>query len=264
MVNIQAYDQQLAEVSTDTFLKKALDYDKIMDVSGYERTKGFALCFTTIAERAGITDPINNLDKKEIQELILRRFKRLSFQEILFCFKMERQLELGEPIQHYNKFTVTYVAMVLTRYLQWKSAYKMRTNLPAFKELPEPEISQEEKDRIVAQGLMACYDYFIEHGEIEDGRMYVYDLLYEMGKLPTDGEIKKKYYQEAKEVIKHIADTMAPKNRAEKDYQSELYRKLERDRDATIIVAAKKISIKKFFRSITREKLLNLEINLKQ
>ena len=246
------YKEEEVSLSPIQFLNSVLDHVAICDMDSYERKKQVSLALIATAEQMRVTNPILDIDKKEIQELILKRFKRLSINELYYAFKLERFGEYGDKTEHYNRFDVIYVAQILGKYLIWKVDVRVKNNLEIAKQPVLQEITEEQKISFVAQGILRVFNEFQEKGVVPDGNSYIYESLYDDGHLPKDVETKKMIFEEAKQVLEMFVSQEAL-TRKEKDEFAEIKKALLQPKSAIVVVEAKKLSVQKFFRGLLRD-----------
>lgn len=244
--------QSLGEVA---FVKNIVDQVKIRDISdSYTISKEVSHWITHTTNMLGIKDAVPTHNKTEIVELILSVFKNLSFDEMYFAFKMERFGRLGDKTDHFQFFNSSYVSDVLKKYVEWKREVRRKHNLDMAKEnVSQPELSQKEKDSIVANGVLRIFGEFLALGDISTGDSYIYEVLYDDGLLPRDAETKKKVYREAKEVLKFNVESKQAISIEEKEHFKNILVAIERKRDPIVIAEAKRIMVKKFFRKLAND-----------
>lgn len=235
------------------FLKDVLDHVQITDMNPHERTKQFGIAFSYIAEAMKITNPISDFDKKEIKELVLKRFKRLSINEIYYAFKLERFVELGDPIKHYNRFDAQYVAQVLDKYVQWKINVRQKHNLDIAKEQTKKTATEMEKRFWINHGVTECLEYFLEHRKIMDGKSYIYEVLYEHGYLPTDIAYKKRVHKDALEAIRYECENTKAKSLLERRAISETLNEIRKKGSPKVKIRCHMIALREFFQKLTKD-----------
>lgn len=253
-LQIAIYDESRMSLGHIDFVNDTLDHVSLADMASYERTKQFSLCFPAIAEAMRITNPIADFDKREIQELVLSKFKRLSINEVYYAFKLERFGEYEEGTPSFNRFDSIYVAQILNKYVEWKREVRRKHNLDMVKKDKEtPQLSQKEKDSIVAQGVLRIFGEYKALGDISTGDSYIYEVLYDDGFLPTDAETKKKVYEDAKEVLKFDIESKKPLSIEEKEHFKVIMNAIEKKRDPIVIAEAKRLTVRKFFRKVAND-----------
>lgn len=172
-----------------SFAKTTVELQKIkeMDLTQVEQKQylqqGFSMIFTKAANLIGLKDPISQINKLDIVEMIMSRFKSLSLEEIDYAFRLDRYS--GEPVQHFQLFNAEYVGKVLHRYREWLRNTRANNNLPMAKKSEPKELSPEEKELLVINGAIECFEDFKTLKEIPLGKTYVYDYLYEKKLLPS-------------------------------------------------------------------------------
>lgn len=148
-----------------------------------EVREGLGVIFVRAVNLLGIKEKISPINKQDIREMILLRFKSFSLEEIDYAFKLDRWS--GEPVQHFQLFNSEYVAKVLTKYKNWLRVTRSNNNLPLKPKKEKPELTDEEKQITVINGIVDCFEEFKASKEIPVGRVWVYDYLYENKKLPA-------------------------------------------------------------------------------
>lgn len=151
---------------------------KIKNLDDNELRQGLSLLFTRIPNLLGIKDPINAINKADIKEMILMRFKGLSLEEIDYAFKLERYGVYESKTEHFQLFNAEYVGAVLNKFQKWMQKTRLNHNIPISKKASTNELSEEEKEIIAINGIVNCFENFKATGDIEYGRTYIYDFLY--------------------------------------------------------------------------------------
>lgn len=142
------------------------------------------MIFIKVANLTGIKDPISDINKRDISEMIVRFFKNLSLEEIDYAFKMERYGMLEPKSEHYQLFNAEYVSEILNKYKKFRHKVRVQLDLPIAKIEKPKELSEEDKEFIVINGVLNCFENFKQTKSIEIGSLYVYDYLFELGALP--------------------------------------------------------------------------------
>ncbi len=253
MGGLAVYKPEKISLGPVDFLNDVLEHTKLAAMDSYERTKQLAICFTAVAEAMKITNPITDFDKKEISELVLKRFKRLSINEVYYAFKLERFVEMGEPVKHYNRFDTQYVAQVLDKYVQWKISVRQKHNLDIAKKEQGQSLTEKEKRYWINKGVTECLEYFIDKRAIMDGKSYVYHILYDMGFLPTDVEYKKRVHKDAVEAIEFEYSQKEARSLYEKNHIKEVLSKIHTKGYEKVTVQCHIIALREFFQKLTKE-----------
>lgn len=196
----------------------------------------------------GIKEPISDINKQDIKEMILSRFPGLSLEEIDYAFKLERYNAYGEKTGHFQLFNAEYVSAILTKYKKWLNEKRVNHNLPLSKDEPKQELTQEEKDNIVYIGVLDCFSCYKQHKSIEAGKGYVYDYFFERKRLP-----------------KHTPEFKAEKlDQAQKEIEAEIKSQgitlqvkesLKSIQPETVAVKCKEIILREYFDRVVKEKI---------
>ncbi len=248
---IAIYNEKIITLSPISFLKSVYKHTPICEMDSYEMKKQIALSLISTSEQMRVTNEIADIDKKEIQELILSRFKRLSVNEIYYAFKLERFGEYGEQISHYNRFDVIYVSQILEKYKQWKIKTKSEHNISYIEDAKEA--TEAEKKFWINKGVTDCIEYFEEHREIEEGKKYIYTILYDDGLLPTDKKYKQRVYKDALEALEFEYKNKKASSLTEKREYKEILENLYKKENGKVVAKCQEIALLEFFRELTRD-----------
>lgn len=93
---------------------------RLMNLDPEVRRSGLGFIFAQTAILSGFKGEIPDINKQDITELLLNRFKTLSLSELNHAFKIDRHGYHGEPTQHFQLFNAEYVVRVLNNYLKYK------------------------------------------------------------------------------------------------------------------------------------------------
>jgi hypothetical protein len=242
------------ETSELSFARKTIEFDKIRKLSEQDVNDGLAMVFTKASNLLGIKDPISDINKQDIREMILSHFNGLSLEEIDYAFKLERYGILGDKTGHFQLLNTDYVSTILNKYKNWLKEIRINNNLPIsiMEKIKEP--TQEEKDNLIYMGVINCFEEFKQTKKILNGYVWVYDHLDELGIL--------KYSNDEKNKIMPIAkDRLINENKETMEFKafSQFTKELENKRvDQAIINTAKKMLLERYFL-----KLLVLEKHIK-
>ncbi len=103
--------------------------------------------------------------------------------------------------------------------------------------------------------VKTSFNHFLEFRTVDKKRIYVYDILDSLGKMPADKESKLKVFEDAKLICEREYADLKPAFFGEK---SELKRTLEEIQSGTsvkIIIKAKELVLAKYYRSLKDETL---------
>lgn len=247
------YQEAKNNLSEIAFLKDLSTQKKIRDIDSYEFTKQLSLLFSKINIQLGIKNPISEIHKADIKELILMRFKSLSLNEIEYGFKLERYGVLEPKTEHFHDFNAVYISEVLNKYLNWKRKTKSEHNIVA--KLPKERTTEKEKQYWINKGVSECVEHYEKTFTIMDGKLYVYEILYDLGMLPNDNEYKKKKYNEAKEVIEFEISSTKNKSLSHKKEMDEILKEIQLPKSGKLINKAKELILLEFFRVLTKDEV---------
>ena len=187
---------QVGKLNEITFVKKILEFKSIkqFDLSNpndkTELSQGLSMILVKASNLCGLKGEIDNINKQDITNYFIRYQKNLSLEEIDYAFQLERYNLLPPKSNHYQLFNVEYVSEIISKFKALKSDIRFKHDLPI--SLPEPKekdnISDEDKELIVIQGVLSDFENYKQNSKIEDGRPYVYDYLYEIGAFPKHDE----------------------------------------------------------------------------
>lgn len=248
MSEIAVYKEENQSLSEIAFVKNITSQVKIREADGYELNKAFSHFLVEITNRLGIKDAVNSYDKSDMLELILTKYKNLSFDEVKYAFKMERFGNLGERIEHYQLFNAEFVSKVLDKYVEWKRKIKQEHNIS---ELKKPQTATErEKQYWINRGVTECIDFYEENTSLMDGKLYVYDVFYDLGYLPTDVEYKNKIKKDAIEVIEFEQSSKKPTTLNERTQIAEILADIQKPKSGILIGKCKELVLLEYFRKI--------------
>lgn len=165
----------------------------------------------------GITDPPEPEIIKQLMAFLSENFGDFSKEEINKAFSLALAHKLGiDDIKPYNKLTPQYLSTVLVAYRshRGKELIAMKQKL---EKKPE-EMSEEERDNIVARNVLICFDDYQDDKELTDYGNAVYNWLDRKGILNLDSSAKKKIMERASgELIERLQanKTSNPKSAGE-------------------------------------------------
>lgn len=239
------------------FAKNVLNLVKIRDLDQVDINQGFAMLFTRISNLIGIKEEISAINKTDISEMIVMRFKGLSLEEIDYAFKLERYGAYDDKTGHFQLFNAEYVSTILLKYKKWLQKTRFENNIPLVLEQKKViEISEEEKEKFVLEGLKNSFELYQTEGSFDGvGRLYLYEYLYDKNLLPKDKQTKDL-------VMKHAVKNIERKRKAAlnkfEKAKFEIYTR-KKENTSVVIVECKRISIVRFFDKFqSYEQLLNV------
>ncbi len=251
MGEIQIYKPENQSLDQIDFIKSTSKQLKLREADSYELSKAFVHFTTETTMRLGIKEAVSKIDKTDIMELLLTKYKNLSFGEFMYAFKMERYGNLGERTQHFQLFNAEYVSQVIDKYVTWKQEKKRKHNIS--NEEVKTTITEKEKQFWINKGVTECIEYYAENHTIMDGKIYIYDVLYDEGYRPTDTKYKLRVKQDAVEVIEFEQNSIKPKTLAEKKQISGILNDIRKPKSGILINKCKEIVLLEFFRKVFRD-----------
>jgi len=263
MSNIVIYDEKRQKLTGISFVRDVKKQVKIRDVNNeYETIKRSSLIFAEASNLLGIKEPISDINKRDLLEMILSRFKSLSWDEVAYALKMERYGEFGARTQSYGLFNSVYVSDVLEKYISWKRKMMVEHEIPFSIEVNEPEVSDEEKQYWINLGVTNCLNFFMDKHFVENGRIHVYDVLYDEY-LPKDREYKEKIKKSAMECIEVEQSLKKPHTRGESKQIKELLERAKNPNDGIVILKCKQLVLEEFFRNLVNDEKSLIEFREK-
>ena len=247
-MKLSIYKPERQSLTTVNFLKDISNQVKIRDISEEDFKHHLIKTIVTINALSGIKDPMDDITKQDIREMILMRFKALSFDEVSYAFKKERYGDLGTRTEHFQLFDAKYVSVVLDKYVKWKKDKIVQNNLNKSK--LEKDIPEEEKEFIMAEAIDRLKKEVKINKRISSICVHVYDHLDAKGFLPTDKAYKLEIYERAKSIAKGEAASKATHSLDEHRNLKVEIEKLDLPKNANVINIAKRLVLEDFFNKI--------------
>ena len=247
MVELVIYKEERQNLGAIAFIKNTQSQIKIKDITSEEDIKHqLTKSMVLISTLAGIKDPIAEIVKIDIKEMILSRFKALSFDEVSYAFKLERYGELNPRTDHFQLFDASYVSKILHKYKKWKVEKKKAHNIS--NEKKDKEMEEEEKDKIMKDAIERMQKQFYFDNKIYGRCHHIYDYLNKKGLLPTDRGYKLKVFEEARIKAKEIVEMKKKYTREEHTQFKEEIKNVELGKGTLIVNTAKKIVLEDYFK----------------
>ncbi len=247
-MSLAIYKPERQSLTTVEFLKDISNQVKIKDISEEDFKHHLIKTIVTINALSGIKDPMDDITKTDIKEMILMRFKTLSFDEIGYAFKKERYGDLDPRTEHFQLFDAKYVSVVLDKFVKWKKDKIVQLNLNAKK--VEVDISEDEKEFIMAEAIDRLKKEVKINGGISSICVHVYDHLDSKGLLPTEKEYKLEIYGRAKAIAKGEAASKATHTLEDHRNIKATIEKLDLPKNASVINIAKRLVLEDYFNKI--------------
>lgn len=252
MSNLVIYDSKRQLLSEVGFIKDTPNHIKIRDINNsYELQKQAGIVFAVCANHLGLKEEIPQISKVDIMELILSRFKNLSMDEVAYAFKLERYGSLGDRVEHYQLFNASYVSDVLSKYVKWKADLKAIHSISTV--YKEVKVSDEEKAYWINRGINNCLDSFIDTGLTGSGSFNVYDVLYDLGYLPTDKAYKAEILKAAIECIQIEQSLLRSKSLITPKQMRAVFEKIKNTKDSIVVIKCKELVLSQFFRELQKD-----------
>ena len=174
---------QVGALTPLAIAKTAHQYPRIRDLNQEEVAPTFGLLFTRIAALVGVKGQIDPLQKQEIWNVVFSRFSGLSFQDIYKAFQMDRSGEFDTVTDHFQFFDVSYVSIVLNKYIEWKRKTQIEHNISISEKATEKMITEEEKEFRTRRWLISGFKEYRDTGALPVLAVPLYDALYTLGML---------------------------------------------------------------------------------
>lgn len=192
-----------------------------------------------------------------VEDFITTTLSKYTFGEIKEAFKMLIKGDFKEDIKEvYNKLDCILVGKVMVAYDKEKerilSGYyeKVKSKMIEL-EQKDNELSESEKEAIVKEGVINCFDFFAKNKKIEPCKAYIFDYLWERKLLVHfTNEDRNKKLEKARKVLK------AQKIKTAK--VSEYRQVLNRVKEVSIagdIALAKEYVLVEYFQQLINDKL---------
>ena len=218
-----------------TFLKK--EQIKIKDIPKDEKFRIIlGATLTEVYNLAGLKGSIDDINKRDIKQLLITRFKSLSIPDIYYAFKNERYGVYDAKTSHYGLFNAEYVSDILKKYQNWKIEQIKTHNIKKEKILTEKKPI--DKIKILENGVQrVCLEY-LSTGKIELKEPQIYDYLDSKGEMPKCNEYKNKIMKKAKEIAK---------TEQKKDIIRKMRKNLTKTSKEYIVLIAKNLCLMDYF-----------------
>ncbi|PSG90889.1 hypothetical protein [Aurantibacter aestuarii] len=227
------------------FAKKTIEFVKLRDLPEQTFKNGLALLFVRIVNLLGIKNPLEKVNIDDIKTLINMRFLNLSLEEIDYAFKLERFGVLTPKTQHYQNFNASYVSEVLTKYKEWLKQTRVNNNLQIAPVEKQKELTQDEKDLIMYQAVLDCFENYKSNGTIIGISSHIYQHLCDINVVSFSDQQKKQKYKVAKDFLYKEAGLNKSYFKKVKDLKF-----LQKNENTLVIDQAKKMLLEDFFNKL--------------
>lgn len=189
------------------FASQCIYFKKIREYSSEAISDCFAQLFQRITLLVGYRGSIDELQKGEIKNAILRHFSSLSFEEIYKAFQLDRSNQLAGDEQkirtvteHYQFFDVSYVTSVLVKYQHWLRQLQRDHHLPIAPEKSAPQLPKHSYDAEVEAYMIQTFEDFKATNQLPTLCSFVYNWWGKQGVLkPFLNALSKRKLQQFRE-----------------------------------------------------------------
>ena len=262
MSNLQIYNERSIQLSPISFVNDIQNQLKIrdLDTDSLDFKNKIAVFFTKTVNLLGIKEAILDVNKTDIFEMLIMKYKGISLEELSYAFKMERYGQLLPKTQHYQLINAEYVSSVLDKYIDWRVS-KIKTNTSTVKIMPK--ISDQDKifkENDIVLRFIENFDPIIE---VKDEYFYVYDILDSRGFMNKDIEYKNKVKEDAIYLLNQEYSGKKASSMDElKSIKSKL-KLLKAGQGGEIKAKCKILALEEFFRNLNRDEKKLAEFKLK-
>jgi hypothetical protein len=262
MSNLQVYNERSIQLSPMSFVNDIQNQLKIrdLDIDSEDFMNKIAVFFTKTVNLLGIKEAILDVNKSDIFEMLIMKYKGISLEELSYAFKMERYGQLLPKTHHYQLINAEYVSSVLDKYVNWRVS-KIKNNTSTVKIMPK--ISDQDKITKENDIVVRFIEKFITTRIVEDQYFYVYDILHNRGLMNREP----KYMSEVKEhAIDLLNQEYSGKKASSMDELKSIKSKLKLlkvGQGGEIKSKCKILALGEFFRELTRDEKRLTEFKLK-
>lgn len=256
---IQAIESN-ANTPSITFLKNNYENTKVRNM---QNEIEFDILLTTLVLKISVLcgikecDPFNVAD---IAKFIKLKCSDLTLEEICKAFELERFSEYEDKTEHFQLFNAAYFSTIIGKYRKWKTRIKFEHNI-SISEADKTEMSEEEKCKLMADGVLDCFIEWCETDNVPDYRFNVFDILYSCGILPkwdASEQISHLYATKKEtaklELMKEVTIDSLKAVGAEKRKFVNIYENLKKDEGSELENRTKALVLKGYFAKIKETK----------
>lgn len=217
---IKQYPEPIKKANIFSFVDWCLN---LLAVNDTGKEQHHAACFLFITEK------LTNFTFEEMREAMLM------YVAGEFEIKVMQQFNsvvLGNVMREYKK----YRDVSISWYFQERSKY--------LSGLTEPQMTDEEKNKLVLGGILNCFEEYRKTKTIISGYSWVYDHFNENNMLHFTVEEKRKSMDSAKKILASQARKLDPKD------ARKVLEDIEAKNSPKVIVKAKSLLLQKFFDDI--------------
>ena len=166
----------------------ALENPKLRDYTEEELTTNCALMVAYLLNLLGVGEKGKLDHHNATVRFMAENFLQYTFQEIKLAFNMYVRGEFmqdGKPMLVTQQLNPVVLGRVMREYQYRKDAdldqYRRKRTQFLLKEMQPPELTQEQKDAITADGALRVFNEYKEFGQVLPGESHIYDYLVEKG-----------------------------------------------------------------------------------
>jgi len=196
MSNLQIYNEKSINLSPISFVNDIQNHLKIrdLDTDSAEFKNKIAVFFTKTCNFLGIKEAILDINKVDIFQMLIMKYKGLSLEELSYAFKLERYGQISPKTQHYQLINADYISQVLDKYVNWKVSQR-KNNISTVK--LQPTMSEDEKIKKENEIVVRFIEKYKTEKLIEDEHFYIYDILDKRGLMNKDLDYKNSVKEDA-------------------------------------------------------------------
>mgnify|MGYP003131478162 CR=1 FL=1 len=246
--------EEAGNLTPISFAKSVPTYDKIRFLVKEDVGPALGFIFQNITLLLGIKEPIADINKQDISKMIRAHYNNLSLEEIVYAFELERYGKLEPKTEHFQLVNAEYVAKVLNKYKDWLQKVRRENNISLSKPQEAlPDISEKEKNNILIQGCIRCYNEFKESGLVKEGNAHIYDFMFDdlkihqftVDKKNAAISVSKRQLQEESKTL----DRTTAKN---------ILKQLQNDKSTVIINKSKRLLLTNYFNNLGKKDFVEL------
>lgn len=224
-------------------------YDKIRFLVKEDVGPALGFIFQNITLLFGIKEPIADINKKDISKMIKAHYSNLSLEEIVYAFELERYGKLEPKTEHFQMVNAEYVAKILNKYKDWLQKVRRENNIALSQQKIElPSITEKEKQNILIQGCIRCYNEYKESGLVKEGNSHIYDFMFDDLKIHQfTVDEKNAAISASKRQLQEESKTLDRKN------AKSILKALENDKSSIVINKSKRLLLTNYFNSLGKK-----------
>ena len=262
MSNLKVYNERRIQLSPMSFVNDIQNQPKIrdLDTDSEDFMNKIAVFFTKTVNLLGIKEAILDVNKSDIFEMLIMKYKSISLEELAYAFKLERYGQLPPRTQNYQLINAEYVSLVLDKYVNWKVS-KIKNNTSTVKIMP----SISDQDKIAKENdiVVRFIEKFITTRIVEDQYFYVYDILHNRGLMNRDTVYMNKVKDDAIYLLNQKYEGKETSSLYELRALKSKMKILETGQGGEIKSKCKILALEEFFRELTRDEKRLTEFKLK-